>query len=98
MRPILVYTKRKKELKKKKEGNKMGKETERQTDIQTYCPIVEFVFMLFWSQNLGFALGEVSTIIGLRASCKNPQFCLQLTFKKMNSGSHEDYESFPFAM
>ena len=50
MRPILAYTKRKKEFKKKKkkkEGNKVGKETERQTDIQTYCPIVEFVFMLF---------------------------------------------------
>ena len=97
MRPILVHKKINKELKKKKkkEGNKMGKETDR----QTYCPIVEFVFMLVWSQNFGFTLGKVSTIIGLRASWKNPQFCSQLRLKKkMNSGSHEDYESFPFAM
>lgn len=98
MRSILVYTKRKKELKKKK--RKGIKWERRQTDRQTYCPKVEFVFILVCSQNLDFTLGEVSTIIGLRASCKNPQFCLQLTLKKkkMNSGSHEDYESFPFAM
>ena len=78
MRPILVYKKIKKELKKKKEGNKMGKETDR----QTYYPIVEFVFMLVWSQNFGFTLGKLSTIIGLRASWENPQFCSQLRLKK----------------
>ena len=56
----------------------MGKETDR----QTYYPIVEFVFMLVWSQNFGFTLGKVSTIIGLRASWENPQFCSQLRLKK----------------